>query len=264
MSGTAPFIGSSPTSATLMRINDAALAQSPKPTLNSIERNYQVAEEATRDWSPKLFGSIPVGEIGGKRNLTITEGKLLDNLTRDRGILGLQKFQAIHDDALATSKSRSVPPTTIPANVEAKISELPTKALQVQARRAWPTNDGHTDAFRHAYWNARLTSEFGAEWTTQFATAHEGNNPGNSTREAMDLYNNQVGRQIAINNPNASPSELADLVKKALDNGDLVVVNSKGHLDWSNKVAVGHHSISIQLDNIHNAINTPAGSASVR
>ena len=119
-----------------------------------------------------------------------------------------------------------------------KFKKLPADD-QDDVRDSWPTNGGHTDAFRHAYWNARLTSEFGAEWTTQFATAHEGNNPGNSTREAMDLYNNQIGRQIAINNPDASPAELADLVKKALDNGDLVVVNSQGHLDWSNKVAVG-------------------------
>jgi hypothetical protein len=263
VSGSTSFVARAP-SPTLALINDAALAQSRKPTLNSIERNYQVAEEASKDWSPKLFGSIPVGEIGGKRNLTITEGKLLDNLTRDRGILGLREFQAIHDDAFATSVARSVPPTVIPASVEAKIGELPTKKLQLEATRGWPTNDGHTDAVRHAYWNARLTSEFGAEWTTQFATAHEGNNPGNSTREAMDLYNNQIGRQIAISNPNASPAELADLVKKALDNGDLVVVNSKGHLDWSNKVAVGHHGISIQLDNIPNALNTPAGNASAR
>jgi hypothetical protein len=263
MSGTAPFIGSSPTSATLMRINDAALAQSRKPTLNSIERNYQVAEEASKDWSPKLFGSIPVGEIGGKKKLTLTEGKLLDNLTRDRGILGLQKFKSIAEDAFETSKLRSLPPVVIPANVEAQIQKLPI-GDQDGVRQSWPTNDGHTDAFRHAYGNARLTSEFGLKWTTQFTTAHEGSNPGNSTREAMDLYNNQVGRQIAINNPNASPSELADLVKKALDNGDLVVVNSKGHLDWSNKVAVGHHGISIQLDNVPNAINTPVGNASVR
>lgn len=78
----------------------------------------------------------------------------------------------------------------------------------------------------------------------------------------MDLYNNQIGRQIAISNPNASPAELADFVKKAPDNGDLVVVNSKGHLDWSNKVAVGHHGISIQLDNVPNALNRPAGNAS--
>ena len=261
MSGSTSFVAKTP-SPTLTLISDAALAQTRKPTLNSIERNYQVREEASKDWSPKLFGSIPIGEIGGKRELTITEGKLLDNLTRDRGILGLQKFQGIYDDAFATSESRSVPPSTIPANVEAQIQKLPVKN-QEGVRTNWPTNDGHTDAFRHAYANARLTSEFGAEWTAQFATAHEGSNPGNSTREAMDLYNNQIGRQIAISNPNASPAELADLVKNALDNGDLVVVNGKGHLDWSTKVAVGHHGISIQLDNVTNAINTPAGNASV-
>jgi hypothetical protein len=262
VSGSTSFVASTP-SPTLALINDAALAQSRKPTLNSIERGYQVPQEAVKDWSPKLFGSIPVGEIGGKVELTLTEGKLLDNLTRDRGILGLQEFKTISEGAFATSKTRSAPPTVVPANVEAQIQKLPAN-VQDEVRRNWPTNDGHTDAFRHAYWNAQLTSEFGAEWTAQFTTAHEGSNPGNSTREAMDLYNNQVGRQIALNNPKASPAELADLVKAALDNGDLVVVNSKGHLDWSNKVAVGHHGISIQLDNIPNAINTPAGNASAR
>lgn len=122
MSGSTTFVAGAP-SATLARITDTALAQSRKPTLNSIERNYQVAEEASKDWSPKLFGSIPVGEIGGKQKLTITEGKLLDNLTRDRGILGLREFKAIHDDAFATSVSRSVLPTSIPANVEAQIQK---------------------------------------------------------------------------------------------------------------------------------------------
>ncbi len=259
MSGSPSFVARTP-SPTLTLISDAALAQSRKPTLNSIERNYQVKEEASKDWSPKLFGSIPIGELGGKRKLTITEGKLLDNLTRDRGISGLQKFEAIYKDALATSVSRIVPSTTIPANVEAQIQKLPADK-QDAARASWPAKDGHTDAFRHAYWSARLTSEFGAEWTKQFTTAHEGINPGNSTDEAMDLYNNQVGRQIAISNPNASPAELADLVKAALDNGDLLVLNSKGNLDWSNKVAVGHHGIPKQLDNIPNAINTPTGNA---
>jgi hypothetical protein len=57
---------------------------------------------------------------------------------------------------------------------------------------------------------------------------------------------------------------LADLVNKAFDNGDLVVVNSKGYLDWSNKVAVGHNGISIQLDNVPNAIYNPIGSPYAR
>jgi hypothetical protein len=260
MSGSTSFVGSTP-SPTLALINDAALAQTRKPTLNSIERTYQVPQEAVKDWSPKLFGSIPVGEIGGKRELTLTEGKLLDNLTRDRGILGLQKFKSIAEDSFTTSEARVPPSTTIPADVIAKINSLPTAKARQDAINGWPTNDGHTDAFRHAYWNARMTSEFGAEWTRQFATAHEGNNLGSSTREAMDLYNNEIGRQIAISNPNASPKELADLVKKALDNGELVVVDRSGHLNWSNKVVNGNHGLTIQLNNVPAALNTPSGNA---
>ena len=111
-------------------------------------------------------------------------------------------------------------------------------------RALWPTNDGHNDAFRHAFWNARLTSEFGSEWTAQFATAHEAR-PGNpGMREAMDLYNNEVGRRIAIDNSRATTAQLADLVQQAVRNGDLVVVDQGGRLAWSNSVAVGHHGVS--------------------
>ena len=49
--------------------------------------------------------------------------------------------------------------------------------------------DGHNDAFRHAYWKARMVQEYGADWAARFGTVHE-SLPGNSAdREAMDLYN---------------------------------------------------------------------------
>ncbi len=69
-------------------------------------------------------------------------------------------------------------------------------------------NDDHNDAFRHAYWNARMSALMGDEWAEGFATAHEAS-PDNvlSAREAMDLYNNQVGREIAAANPHASDQE---------------------------------------------------------
>lgn len=232
-----------------------------KPSLAAIERDYQVKEEASRDWSPKLGGFIPMGGLGGTRTLTITEGKLLDNLTRDQGFLGLQRFKGIADAAFATADKRVPPSATIPAAVEAKIKTLPPEQQDI-ARKAWPRNDGHNDAFRHAYWNARLTAEFGEGWTKQFTTAHEGNNPGSSTREAMDLYNNEVGRRIALDNPGASPDQLADKVKAALDNGDLVVIDKSGHLAWSNTVANGDHGITIDLPGVRANIATPGGNAS--
>ena len=255
--------------ATMALKHAAKPSAASKPSLASIEKNYQVAEENSKEWSPKLFGFIPLGDLGGKKMLTITEGKLLDNLTRDRGIMGLKTFQSIAEDAFKTSDQRVPPSTTLPAHAEATIkkmvSELPKEQrakAETELRNAWPRNDGHNDAFRHAYWNARLTSEYGADWTKQFTTAHEGSNGGSSTREAMDLYNNEVGRQIAIDNPDASPKELADLVKKALDDGKLVVIGGNGHLAWSNTVANGNHGITMQLDGTPNKIETPKGDAS--
>lgn len=235
----------------------------PRPSPSEIGRRYQVADDRVADWSPKLFGVIGLGGLGGTQNLTVREGRLLDNLTRDRGIAGLSEFRNIRDEAFAEADRREPPPAgPIPAAVEARIRDLPPRA-QVEARALWPTNDGHNDAFRHAFWNARLASEFGTEWTAQFATAHEAR-PGNpSMREAMDLYNNEVGRRIATDNPGASPARLADLVQQAVRNGDLVVVDRSGRLAWSNAVAVGHHGISPSAP-AQGRMQVPDGNASAQ
>lgn len=214
-----------------------------KPSLSSIQSNYQVNEDRMIRWEPKLGGFIPSFGLAGTRTITATEGQLLDRLTRDQGVLGLQRFSGLVDEAFATANRRVPTSGPIPRAVEAEIAKLP-KDMQEAARRQWPTGDGHNDAFRHAYWNARMTSEFGENWAKQYATAHEAvttNINNSSVREAMDLYNNEVGRQIALANPNASPAELADKVKQALDEGRLVVVDQRGQLAWSNDVAIGHH-----------------------
>lgn len=80
-----------------------------------------------------------------------------------------------------------------------------------------------------------MAQRFGEEWTRKFATAHE-RRPGEpAPREAMDLYNNEIGRQIGMTNPNASSEELADLVQATVDNGDTVIVTKDGAgVTWSN------------------------------
>lgn len=94
--------------------------------------------------------------------------------------------------------------------------------------------DNQTDAFRHAYASALLTRRFGADWTATFTAAHEGRAGNRPTSMAMDLFNNEVGRGIALAHPDASASELADLVQRAVLGGDLVVVAADGaHLEWS-------------------------------
>lgn len=103
------------------------------------------------------------------------------------------------------------------------------------------TNDGHEDAFRHAYWNALMARSRGQDFARDFGTAHEGV-PGNPPdREAMDLYNNEVGRRIQADNPDADDEQLAGLVEAAVRRGELVVIDENGELQWSDRVPLGQH-----------------------
>lgn len=232
-----------------------------RPDLRAIERNYQVREDTVQSWSPRAFGAVPI-PFAPSRELTSTEGRLLNNLTRDRGLLGLQRFSDIADQAFAVSDARYPAPARIPAAAEAQIRALPPEQ-QPQARAQYAGNDGHRDAFRHTYWNALLAREFGAAWTQQFTTAHEALPGNNGLREAMDLYNNEVGRAIAVANPDATPEQLANLVGRALDEGRLVVVNSNGRLEWSDRVPFGQHGIA-PPEPRPGVIGVPAGDASAQ
>ncbi|WP_051406773.1 hypothetical protein [Nocardia sp. CNY236] len=99
-------------------------------------------------------------------------------------------------------------------------------------------HDGHGDAYRHMYWNALMTQRYGEEWTRDFATAHEGIGANPPHREAMDLYNNDIGRQIAVEHPNATPAELKRLVQEKIDTGQAIVINQDKQIEWSNRVPV--------------------------
>jgi hypothetical protein len=54
------------------------------------------------------------------------------------------------------------------------------------------------DAFRHAYWNYRMTQTFGPERARAFANAHEISTPNPIGERQMDLYNNKIGRDLAV------------------------------------------------------------------
>jgi len=166
---------------------------------------YQVADDPRKE----LFPGAPLSWFVEQRELTASEAALLRELQDKYGVLGLKKFQEIHDEAFEVADQRFATPDQ---------------------------NDDHNDAFRHAYWNARLTQEFGEDWTKRFTYAHE-SIPGNqAAREAMDLYNNEVGRSIAVANPDASPKELADKIQEAVRQGRTVVIGGDGQLDYSDQV----------------------------
>jgi hypothetical protein len=84
-----------------------------------------------------------------------------------------------------------------------------------------------SDAFRHAYFNALNSISCGSTIAKQFADAHEtcnGVNMGPDLEMEMDFFNNNVGRNIAITNPNANNLELSNLVFTALKNGELLYI----------------------------------------
>lgn len=98
--------------------------------------------------------------------------------------------------------------------------------------------DNHRDAFRHSLWNAYLTVDLGAETAARITTKHEGlpdDGPLDQAREAMDLYNNEVGRKIAEAHPDAGIGELSARLQQAIREGKLVVLDENGRLVPSDK-----------------------------
>ena len=111
-------------------------------------------------WSPKAFGAIPI-PFTDSRELTVTEASCSTKLAWGRGLAGLSSFKDIAGSAFDVSTKHFPDPATVPAYVPSG------------REREWKNNDGHRDAFRHCFWNARLTKEFNYKWTQQFTTAHE-------------------------------------------------------------------------------------------
>ena len=195
--------------------------------LDRIRREYQVVDDTMVDYTPN-FGPFPIDiPFVGSAEMTQREAAALDDLGRRRGLLGLQEFRSIaSNDPENLGQAYTTADRYFP-RFDAAGDPIPGG------------DDGHNDAFRHAYLNALLTDRFGEDFAETFATAHEGV-PGNpADREAMDLYNNEVGRRIAMENPGASDEELADLVYQAVINGEAIVINVNGELAFSDQVEVG-------------------------
>jgi hypothetical protein len=213
-----------------------------RPNLTDILLTYQVREDKMIYYQPRVYG-IKIPFVQGQE-LTKTEGALLDYLTERYGTKGLRDAANVDKTARAEAATR-FPDNPVPNNVNKnRISE-------------WQDQDGHRDAFRHAYGSALMAQKFGAQWAKEFTTAHEGtpNNPAH--REAMDLYNNSIGIKIGAANPNASPKQLANLVEQAVNQGKTVVIDNDGRIEWSDRVGRGKHGLtSPEIYNL--TLKTPA------
>ncbi|MBK9961086.1 MAG: hypothetical protein IPP06_07040 [Saprospiraceae bacterium] len=101
-----------------------------------------------------------------------------------------------------------------------------------------------SDAFRHAYFNALNVKSCGSVNAKLFADAHENCNGiqfGPDLEASMDFHNNDRGRKIAINNPNASNLELTNLVLNELNQGLLRFIfplNPNGTINQNSQIVL--------------------------
>ncbi len=95
-------------------------------------------------------------------------------------------------------------------------------------------HNGSGDALRHALFNALNTQTVGEKLTKELGDAHEEDRPNQPVNEKkMDLNNNEVGRDVAKNNPDASIFELATKLLDKLESGKMLTLDSKGNITKS-------------------------------
>jgi hypothetical protein len=117
-----------------------------------------------------------------------------------------------------------------PLHIQNSITAL-NKAQEVALTLSDGTSglhNGRADAFRHAFWNALGTAEFGGSIMKLFADAHEWGQT-NQTEVVMDLHNNQEGRNVAIVNfygISTSETVISQDVLDLLFNGTLRYINN--------------------------------------
>ena len=192
-----------------------------RPRIRTILSEYQVTDDPggmLHNWTPSGFNGWLVGKFGSPiENLTFHEGEMLNSL----GPFELMAMSSFREEAFDVADDR-----------------YPSTSTEE------PQNNDHNDAFRHAYWSALMAFNIGLDFAEEYTISHE-RIPGNEPeREAMDLYNNEVGRSIVERNPRASECDLAGLVASALDSGGLLVIGPGGSLTWSDRVGpdnAGYH-----------------------
>lgn len=115
------------------------------------------------------------------------------------------------------------------------------------------------DAFRHAFWMALNAQSVGKDFSQKWGDAHEYSTPKKETHLDlyMDIHNNDVGIEIGINNPNATPEQLRDIILDKMNNGDLIIINKDNNPIKSNGCSLKRTDIRREhvAEKIANQIN---------
>lgn len=105
-------------------------------------------------------------------------------------------------------------------------------------------NGGQLDAFKHGFWMASLTRSIGKKAALKLGEAHEKGNyqdfknrrkedgmvPDKMASE-MDLYNNRIGADLALDSSPETAGELVNVIAEAIKAGRLKILkkNSRGN-----------------------------------
>ena len=119
-------------------------------------------------------------------------------------------------------------------------------------------------AFRHALWQATITSEFGSRVALEAGNAHEKDPFTNlSVRtfsslddadQTVDLLNNQIGRRIGSQNKNVNMKDLALQVLEEFKNNGLYTATEKDKV-WTVKKTKLSNEKYKQLQSLFNSLN---------
>jgi len=97
---------------------------------------------------------------------------------------------------------------------------------------------GQVDAFKHAYWMALLVQEISARKARRLGIVHEKgdyiqfkrsrrknkNAVHDEAASAMDLFNNEVGREIGLQHSGATPDEIREIILDAVLKGKMRII----------------------------------------
>lgn len=98
-------------------------------------------------------------------------------------------------------------------------------------------NGGELDAFKHSFWMASLTRDIGKRSALKLGEAHEKGNykafkkkqqedgsvPDKISSE-MDLFNNKIGKEIAVENMALKKSALIEIIIEEINKGSMKII----------------------------------------
>lgn len=94
---------------------------------------------------------------------------------------------------------------------------------------------------KKAHWNMLLTKKYGSKFAYDFTTAHERGSANTDTQEAMDLYNNELGRLVGLNFKREEHGiSDAEYLGNLIDSGRALTIGQDHKLRRSNTVERGH------------------------